>query len=140
VYLTDTQLIDSHFPRSFYLVGGPITSPRKPWEIYSAVFSQTTDYVVFLTPSQQCQSTEGKVCVPYTLYDIVACTGSNRGSSFSVLVLFSHIAVLPTYVDVAYCYRWSSVVCPSVCLSITIVSPAETAELMEMPFGLWTVA
>jgi len=31
--------------------------------------------------------------------------------------------------------RRSSVVCLSVCLSVTIVSPAKTAELFEMPFG-----
>jgi len=37
------------------------------------------------------------------------------------------------YVDVAYCYRPSSVVCQSV----TLVSPAKTAEPIEMPFGLW---
>jgi len=29
-------------------------------------------------------------------------------------------------------------VCPLVCLSVTIVSPAKTAEPTEMPFGLWT--
>jgi len=28
-------------------------------------------------------------------------------------------------------------VCLSVGLSVTLVSPAETAEPMEMPFGLW---
>jgi len=39
-----------------------------------------------------------------------------------------------TYVDVAYCYRPSSVVCRSV----TLVSPAKMAELIEMPFGLRT--
>jgi len=37
------------------------------------------------------------------------------------------------YVGAAYCYRRSSV---SVCWSITIVSPAKTAEPIEMPFGL----
>jgi len=26
----------------------------------------------------------------------------------------------------------------SVCLSVTIVNPAKTAEPIEMPFGLWT--
>jgi len=26
----------------------------------------------------------------------------------------------------------------SVCLSATIMSPAKVAELIEMPFGLWT--
>jgi len=29
-------------------------------------------------------------------------------------------------------------VASSVCLSVTIVSPAKTAEPIEMPFGLWT--
>jgi len=38
------------------------------------------------------------------------------------------------YVDVAYCYRPSSVVCRSV----TLVNPAKMAEPIEMPFGLWT--
>ena len=50
-----------------------------------------------------------------------------------------------TYVDAAY-YRPSSVVCRSVCLSVwtsvcrsvTVVSPAKTAEPIEMPFGLRT--
>jgi len=45
-----------------------------------------------------------------------------------------------TYVDAAYCYRPSSVVCPSVCrslsMSVTLVIPAKTAEPIEMPFGL----
>ena len=31
-----------------------------------------------------------------------------------------------TYVDAAYCYRPSSVVCRSVCRSVTLVSPAKT--------------
>jgi len=29
-------------------------------------------------------------------------------------------------------------VCLSVCLSVMIMSPAKTAELIEMLFGLWT--
>jgi len=37
-------------------------------------------------------------------------------------------------VDVAYCYRPTSVVCRSV----TVVSPAKTAELTKMPFALKT--
>jgi len=40
-----------------------------------------------------------------------------------------------TYVDAAYCYRWSRVV---VGPSVTIMSPAKTAEPVELPFGLWT--
>jgi len=39
-----------------------------------------------------------------------------------------------TYVDAAYCYQPSSFVCRSV----TLVSLAKTAELIEMPFGLRT--
>jgi len=40
------------------------------------------------------------------------------------------------YIDEAYCYRPSSMVYLSVCLSVTVVSPAKTAEPIEMPFGL----
>jgi len=47
-----------------------------------------------------------------------------------------------TYVDAAYCYRPSSVVCLSVdlsiCRSVTIVSAVKTAELIDMPFEFWT--
>ena len=43
------------------------------------------------------------------------------------------------HVDAANCYRRSSVVCLSVGLSVTIVSPAKTAEPIEMPFGAWTM-
>jgi len=39
-----------------------------------------------------------------------------------------------TYVDATYCYIPSSVVCRSV----TVLSPAKTAEPIEVPFGLWT--
>jgi len=41
------------------------------------------------------------------------------------------------YVDAAYCYRRSSVVSLTVGQSVTIMSPAKTAEPMEMPFGIW---
>ena len=42
------------------------------------------------------------------------------------------------YVDATYCYRRSSVACRSVCQSVMAVSPAKTAEPIEMPFGIWT--
>ena len=43
------------------------------------------------------------------------------------------------YVDAAYwCSSVVCRVCVSVGLSVTIVSPAKTAEPIEMPFGLWT--
>ena len=46
-----------------------------------------------------------------------------------------------TYVDASYCCRKSSVVCRSVCLSLTVVSPAKTAELIDISVGCglgWT--
>ena len=39
-----------------------------------------------------------------------------------------------TYVDAAYCYRPSSVVCRTVCRSVTVVSPAKTAEQIQFGF------
>ena len=39
------------------------------------------------------------------------------------------------YVDAAYCYRRSSMVCRSLCHSS---EPCKMAELIEMPFGLRT--
>jgi len=39
-----------------------------------------------------------------------------------------------TYVDAAYCYRPSSVVCRSVGRSLTLVSLAKTAEPIDLPF------
>jgi len=47
-------------------------------------------------------------------------------------------AALQYYVDVAYCYRWSNVACQSICLSVTITSPAKTSETIAIPFGMWT--
>jgi len=47
------------------------------------------------------------------------------------------------YVDAAYCYQLSSVVCLSVTLSVglsaILVSPAKTAKPIEMSFGLRTL-
>ena len=44
-----------------------------------------------------------------------------------------------TYVDAAFCYRASSVVCRSVCLSVCHTSePCKTAEPIKMPFWLRT--
>jgi len=53
----------------------------------------------------------------------------------TIIIIRSHRST--PYVDAAYFYRPSSVVCRSVCLSVTLVSPAKTAEPIEMPFGLW---
>ena len=40
-----------------------------------------------------------------------------------------------TYIDAAYSYRPSSVVCLSVCLSVTQVSPAKTAAVWVEDLG-----
>ena len=54
---------------------------------------------------------------------------------YILLVLFIRLQYSATYVDAAYCYQLSSMVCQSV----TVVTNAKTAaELIEMPFGLWT--
>ena len=45
-----------------------------------------------------------------------------------------------TCVEATYCYRPSRAVCRSLCLSDTVVSPAKTAEPIEMPFELRTRA
>jgi len=63
------------------------------------------------------------------------CNQRSADDKFSV-IFSGHIAVSTAYVDVAYCYRPSSVVCRSVCRSVTLVSPAKTAALIEMLFGL----
>jgi len=41
-------------------------------------------------------------------------------------------------VDAAYCYGRSSVVCLLVGLSVMTMSPAKTAEPIEIQFGIWT--
>jgi len=51
--------------------------------------------------------------------------------------LLGHIAYTECK-DAACCYR-CSVVCLCVCLLVTTVSPTETAEPIEMPFGLWAL-
>jgi len=49
-----------------------------------------------------------------------------------IIVVRPHRSIM--YVDVAYCYRPTSVV--SVCLSATVVSSAKTAKLIQMQFGM----
>ena len=55
------------------------------------------------------------------------------GPDFSLLL--GRIAVLRTYA--VYCYSPSSAVCRSVGRSDAVVSPAKTAESIEMPFAMW---
>jgi len=65
------------------------------------------------------------------------CTPGREPRSIAASLGFSLLFRLhrsTTYVDVAYCYRPSSVVCRSVMM----VSSAKMAEPIEMLFGLWT--
>jgi len=59
--------------------------------------------------------------------------------SFCTSHALLHCIARTTYVDAVYCYRPSSVVCRLVGLSVTLVSPAKTAEAIGMPFGLRTL-
>ena len=71
--------------------------------------------------------------------EVNSCDGYGHDDSNinSILVLLlGHIVV--TYIDAVYCYRPSCVVCQSVGRSVTLLSPAEMAEPIEMPFGLRT--
>jgi len=64
-------------------------------------------------------------------------------AAITILRIFSHIIKTTlfrlhrsnTYVNAAYCYRPSSVVCQSV----TVVIPAKTDEPIKMAFGIWTL-
>ena len=53
-------------------------------------------------------------------------------STLALRLLLGRVA----YVDAAYCYRRSSLVCRSVGLSVTVLSLAKTAEPIDMLFGL----
>ena len=57
---------------------------------------------------------------------------------WNVCIIWPHHRLSQYYVDAAYCYRWSSMVCLSDCLSVTIMSPAKSAKLIKMSFGMWT--
>ena len=64
---------------------------------------------------------------------MLSCKMQSRYSALMSLLFRPHCST--TCIDAAYCYRPSSVVC----LSVTVVTFAKTAELIEMPFGLWTL-
>jgi len=65
----------------------------------------------------------------------------NRKVLDTIVIISPHRSTM--YVDVAYCYQPSSAVSlsvgRSVCLSVTLVSPAKTAAPIEMPFELSTL-
>jgi len=47
-----------------------------------------------------------------------------------IIIIRPHCSI--TYIDVAYCYRQSSVIC----LYAMIMSPAKTTEPIKMQFGM----
>jgi len=65
----------------------------------------------------------------HTIHVICAC---RRSVLTIIIIIRPHCST--TYVDAAYYYRPSSVVC----WSVTLVSPAKTAAPIELPFGLRT--
>jgi len=70
-----------------------------------------------------------RILVPCDRRGPSCCSGCPHGDTCRVLVRPHRSS---TYVDAAYCYRPSSVICRSV----TVVSP-KTAERIEMAFVLW---
>jgi len=80
-------------------------------------------------------------CVTISLlYCVCHCGLSILNKDGIIIIIRPHRST--TYVDAAYSYQPSSVVCRSVGLSIcrfvTLVSPAKTAAPTELPFGLRT--
>ena len=61
------------------------------------------------------------------------CQTALRSVSHFIVITGPHHST--TCVEAACCYRPSSMVCQFV----TVVSPVKTAELIEMPFRLWTL-
>jgi len=62
-----------------------------------------------------------------------------NGWNITIIIRPHRSTVLHTvvYFTAAYCYRLSRVIYRSVGRSVAIVSPAITAEPIEMPFGMW---
>jgi len=66
----------------------------------------------------------------------ICCPCFNNRTNISVSIIRLHRS--NTYIDAAFCYRPSSVGL-SVGLSVTLVSPAKTAEPIELPIGMRTL-
>jgi len=72
--------------------------------------------------------------VTYKLVLVCVCDFSEKFGIILLLFIIIRPHRRTMYVDAAYCYRLSSVVC----LSVTLVRPAKTAALTELLFGLRT--
>jgi len=67
----------------------------------------------------------------------MACHDNSTINIIMVIIIRPHRST--TYVDAAYCYRPSRMLCRSLCWSVTLVSPTKTAESIEMLFRLRTL-
>jgi len=137
-----------------------LTGSRCGWKFWCRM---TTSYVytpnLFQIPLTGClklHSSTAPIFGPYLLWPnggpsrllLSTCLSyTNASEEFLFCAIQMCTTVLPirphrgtTYLDAAYFYRPSSAGCPSVRRSLSrslmIVSPAKTAESIEMPFGL----
>jgi len=97
---------------------------KKAWDEQKSIVQNLKDMGLSADPNKSLHITTTRVWSIESL------------SNYTLLLIRPHRST--AYVDEAYSYRLSSVVGRSVCLSVTIVSPAKTAEPIEMPFGLRT--
>ena len=78
-----------------------------------------------------------------SIFSARVCCGPGRPSQLLLTTERLYYTIIrphrsTAYVDAAYSCRQSSVVCVSVGLSVTLVSPAKTAAPIELLFGLRT--
>jgi len=77
--------------------------------------------------------------ISYFLRNTSAKNYHNRILYVKIVVSQRWAVFLRHSADIAYCHRWSIMVCLLVGLSVTIVSCAKTVKPIEMPFWLWTL-
>jgi len=100
------------------------------WRCCSATCQTTVDRVS--STFKCCTSMFRWFVVGHFIPPMLTCKMQSRYSALMSLLFRPHCST--TCIDAAYCYRPSR----AVCLSVTVVTSAKTAELIEMPFGLWT--
>jgi len=95
----------------------------------------TCDYNAAVSRSQQTEVVRPRRCMVYSRPSLMklSVNGTNIWASIHLLVVANIIRPHRNtmYIDAAYCYRWSSVVCHD-------CQPCKTAEPIKLPFGLWT--
>ena len=129
--------------------------PRSPWRPSSPAHQhqQQEELVRVESPHDHRSAARSSRCIHVTpdvravkLRNAPVTLGGGAASSTFVSsdfkALYKYCIIRPhrstTYIEAAHCYRPNSVICRSVSLSITEVSPAKPAESIEMPFGVRT--